>query len=59
MCNRARMAGEPEVILERFSAEWLIERPRDNRFNPKELYPKSRAYVVRAERHKRGLDVMA
>ncbi len=59
MCNRARMAGEPETLLERFSADWLTEKPRDNRFNPRELYPRSRAYVVRAEGGSRGLDVMA
>ena len=59
MCNRARMDGGPETLIQRFSADWLTEKPRDNRFNPKELYPKSRAYVVRAEGDKRGLDVMA
>lgn len=30
----------------------------DNRFNPKDLYPKSRAYVVREQGSQRGLDVM-
>nr|WP_267348768.1 SOS response-associated peptidase family protein [Sphingomonas sp. GM_Shp_2] len=58
MCNRARMAGEPETLVEHFSADWLVEKPRDNRFNPRELFPKSRAYVVRAAGGQRGLDVM-
>lgn len=58
MCNRARFAGEPETLIERFGAGWLTDRPRDNRFNPTELYPKSRAYVVRQAGADRGLDVM-
>ncbi len=59
MCNRARMAGEPETILERFSAQWLAEKPRDNRFDPKELRPKGRAYVICQQDGARGLDVMS
>ncbi len=58
MCNRARMAGEPETITTRFGATWLTDRPRDNRFNPRELYPRSRAYIVRREGGANGLDVM-
>ena len=58
MCNRARFSGEPETIVERFGAEWLAEKPMDNRFNPKELRPFGRAYVVRNEGGRRGLDVM-
>jgi hypothetical protein len=30
----------------------------DNRFDPKELSPFGRAYVVRSEAERRGLDVM-
>lgn len=59
MCNRARMAGEPETLVEQFGAGWLTARPRDNRFNPVELVPKARAYVIRNEAGRRGLDVMA
>jgi putative SOS response-associated peptidase YedK len=58
MCNRARFSGEPETITERFGAEWLAEKPMDNRFDPKELRPKGRAYVVREEDGRRGVDVM-
>lgn len=58
MCNRARFSGEPDTIVERFGGEWLTPKPMDNRFNPKELYPKSRAYVVREQHGTRGLDVM-
>ena len=53
------MAGEPETILERFGAQWLAEKPRDNRFDPKELRPKGRAYVIRQQDGARGLDVMS
>jgi putative SOS response-associated peptidase YedK len=58
MCNRARMLGEPETIMERFGSKWLAERPMDNRFNPQELVPFGRAYVVREDERGRGLDVM-
>lgn len=47
MCNRARFAGEPETLCSTFGGGWLTDKPRDNRFDPKELRPKSRAYVVR------------
>lgn len=59
MCNRARRLGEPETIIERFGAGWITERPRDNRFDPQELRPKGRAYVIREQDGARGLDVMA
>ena len=60
MCNRARnkAALEPETIVTRFGADWLMPRPMDNRFKPDELYPRSRAYVVREEAGKRGVDIM-
>ncbi|WP_321163583.1 hypothetical protein [Sphingomonas sp. Leaf208] len=58
MCNRARFDGEPETITERFGADWLADKPMDNRFDPKELRPFGRAYVVRNEGDHRGLDVM-
>lgn len=58
MCNRARYAGEPDTLFgaanKLFSA-----RPRDNRFTPAELYPKSRNYVVREEGGERGWDIMS
>lgn len=58
MCNRARLSAEPEALFERFNAGWLTEQPRDNRFNPVQLYPKNRAYVVRQKGAQRGVDVM-
>ncbi len=60
MCNRARnkAAPEPETLRTRFGADWLTPRPMDNRFKPDELYPKSRAHVVREEDGKRGVDIM-
>jgi putative SOS response-associated peptidase YedK len=41
-----------------FGTDWLADKPMDNRFNPKELTPKTRAYVVRESDRGRGLDVM-
>jgi len=58
MCNRARSDGEPETITERFGAEWLVDKPIDNRFDPKELRPFDHAYVVRTEAECGELDVM-
>jgi len=58
MCNRARGLGEPETLIERFGSKWLTPRPMDNRFNPAELTPRSRAWVVREDERGRGLDVM-
>jgi len=58
VCNRARFSGEPETIFERFGGEWLADNPMDNRFDPKELRPFGRAYVVRNEDGGLGLDVM-
>ena len=59
MCNRARMLGEPETLIERFGAGWITDKPRDNRFDPVELRPKGRAYVIRQQNGARGLDVMS
>ncbi|WP_076071694.1 SOS response-associated peptidase family protein [Sphingomonas montana] len=59
MCNRARMAGEPETITERFGGRWLADRPMDNRFHPQELTPRSRAWIVRQDDRGRGIDVMS
>jgi putative SOS response-associated peptidase YedK len=59
MCNRARFKGEPESIFGAAS-KLFCEAPRDNRFNPQELRPKGRAYVIRErENGERGWDVMA
>jgi putative SOS response-associated peptidase YedK len=58
MCNRARFRGEPETL---FGAtdQLFSERPRDNRFDPQELRPKGRSYVIReGEGGCRGWDVM-
>lgn len=61
MCNRARNkdAPEAEAIRIRYGADWLADRPMDNRFNPAELVPLGRAYVVREESGARGVDIMA
>ncbi|UUL84050.1 SOS response-associated peptidase family protein [Sphingomonas qomolangmaensis] len=57
MCNRARYAGEPDTIFA--AANKLFgERPRDNRFDAKELRPKGRAYVIREHDGERAWDVM-
>ena len=59
MCNRARLIREPETLRATFSTLWGVDRPMDNRFNPHELTPRSRAYVVREDERGRGLDVMS
>jgi putative SOS response-associated peptidase YedK len=61
MCNRARnkAAPEPKTLVERFGVNWLADKPMDNRFNPAELVPRGRAYVVRENDRGRGLDVMS
>jgi len=59
ICNRARLSNEPETLRETFGAKWLTERPLDNRFNWRELTPRSRAYVVRENDHGRGIDIMS
>ncbi|MFS0738195.1 SOS response-associated peptidase family protein [Sphingomonas sp. 1P06PA] len=63
MCNRARNKAEPETLFSHFGKEfggnWLTDRPMDNRFNPVELVPRGRAYVIREEDGRRGLDVMS
>ncbi|MBD8469422.1 SOS response-associated peptidase family protein [Sphingomonas sp. CFBP 8765] len=58
MCNRARNRGEPETLFERFDASWAQDVVRPNS-DPVELFPKSKAYVVREEGGRRVLDVMA
>ncbi|SEM52996.1 Putative SOS response-associated peptidase YedK [Sphingomonas gellani] len=58
MCNRARLSSEPETLFTRFNASWAQDVVRPNS-DPVELYPKSKAYVVREERGRRTLDVMA
>ncbi|CAN5471877.1 SOS response-associated peptidase family protein [soil metagenome] len=52
------MRGEPETLFTRFGGDWIVAKPMDNRFNPVELRPKGRAYVIREEARARGLDVM-
>ena len=59
MCNRARLTVGPETLVTRFGADWLTERPMDNRFNPVELVPGGRAYVVRRNDRGLGVDVMS
>ena len=56
MCNRARLSHEPESLFG--AGRWWTEKPRDNRFDPKELRPRGRAYVVREQDGERGIDVM-
>lgn len=57
MCNRARMLAEPETIFERFGASWAEDIVRPNR-DRVELFPMSKAYVVRHEGGRSVLDVM-
>lgn len=57
MCNRARMSGEPETLWGS-AAKLFGQRPRDNHFNPRELRPKSRNYIIREQDGKRAWDVM-
>jgi putative SOS response-associated peptidase YedK len=52
------MRGEPETLWGS-AAKLFSERPRDNRFDPVELRPKSRAYVIREQDGERAWDVMA
>lgn len=42
MCNRSMLLREPETLRPRFGAAWLADRPRDNRFDPRELAPTKR-----------------
>ncbi len=58
MCNRARNRGEPETLFARFNASWAQDIVRPNT-DPVELYPKSKAYVLREERCRRVVDIMA
>jgi len=60
MCDRARNrdALEPETIRTKYGAEWLADRPSDNRFQPDELRPSGRAYVIREDERGRGIDIM-
>ena len=58
MCNRARLKSEPETLFAHFRLDWAVERPMDNRFNPAELAPRGRAYVIRRNDRGLGLDVM-
>jgi len=57
MCNRARYAGEPDTLFQS-AAKLFDERPRDNRFHPQELRPRSRSYVIREQDGQRAWDVM-
>ena len=59
MCNRARQSNEPQTLHTNFATLWSVERPIDNRFNPVELTPRGRAYVVREDERGRGLDIMS
>jgi putative SOS response-associated peptidase YedK len=52
------MRGEPETLWGS-AAQLFSERPRDNRFDPVELRPKSRNYVVREQDGRRAWDVMS
>jgi putative SOS response-associated peptidase YedK len=47
------------MLRERFGAKWLVDRPMDNRFNPVELFPKARAWVLRNDDRGLGIDVMS
>jgi len=58
MCNRARAPGDADFLFSQFRLNWATLRPMDNRFNPAELVPKSRAHVIRQDERGRGVDVM-
>lgn len=51
------MSGEPETLWGS-AAKLFGQRPRDNRFNPRELRPKSRNYIIREQDGERAWDVM-
>lgn len=59
MCNRARMSHEPETLVERFGADWMAERPTNNRADPRELAPRKPAWVVRRNERGLGVDIMS
>ena len=51
------MSHEPETLWAS-AAKLFEERPRDNRFDPRELRPKGRSYVIREQGGERAWDVM-
>lgn len=51
------MLGEPESLFGS-AAKLFSERPLDNRFDPRELRPKSRNYVIREHEGERAWDIM-
>ena len=59
MCNRARGDDDPRTLHSQFRGSWITDRPMDNRFNPVEIVPKGRAWVIRQDERGRGVDVMA
>lgn len=58
MCNRARGLAEPATLFGS-AAKLFTERPRYNRFDPRELRPASRNYVIREQDGERAWDVMS
>ena len=59
MCNRARNSYDPETLHGVFGIDFGVDRPMDNRFNPVELMPRGRAYVIREQDGRRARDIMA
>ena len=57
MCNRARFAGEPATLHERFGSSWARDAFRPNS-SLAELHPRSKAYVIREEGGRLVHDVM-
>lgn len=57
MCNRARLSSEPETLFQRFGASWAQDVTRPNE-DPVELFPKSKAFIVREESGRRAVDLM-
>jgi len=57
MCNPARLGSDPETLFERFGAGWAGGVVRPN-CDPAELFPKSRAFVVRQAGGARVVDLM-
>jgi len=57
MCNRARLSRDPETLFERFGAGWAQDVVRPNK-DPVEMFPKSKAFIVREEGNRRAVDLM-
>lgn len=59
MCNRARTDRDPPTLFQHFGAKWMADKPIDNRFNPVELVPRGRNWIVHETDEGRGLSAMS